>query len=407
MSAPAELAACVAVVGPAQSGKTTLVNALDRALHAHAERPLAYVLQGSPDGTGRYLYEAPELRERLKPRVKGRWAPGTVETICRWIDNCRANLELVVVDFGGKHDPANARMLERCTHYVVVDRAVPRPTSEPDLGYGDMASWERVCQANGLVPSARVRTLIKRGRAEVRRDRDGVLRVTLRSDPSDPDDRTNSRVGAELALELVGLRRRRPAPYDLDLRLRERWKVEDLEDLAGLRTRLEPRARAGGPVVLGGVAPVWAFAAALHRALDVEPRVRVLVFDPKVAGGLVEVPAVVVKEPGGTLGRCLEIHWRRRRGGAGAILDAVITKADRFLEKSSGAELSRIPLPEGSPPAGPIALSGRLPIWLALTLSRWLRSSYPGRPLGHWDASTKQAVFVHGPGAPRAESWEA
>ena len=105
----------------------------------------------------------------------------------------------------------------------------------------------------------------------------------------------------------------RPVPPYLDLGVRDRWRAEDLADLAGLRSRIEESARAGGPVVLGGVAPAWAFAAALQRALDVEPQVQVAVFDPKAETGWVEVPSVLFREPGSRLGECLEVAWRERK----------------------------------------------------------------------------------------------
>src|SRR5205823_5373022 len=59
----ADLAPCVAVIGPPNSGKTTLLHLLDSALQHHPDAPLAYVVKGSPDGSGRYLHRAPDLRE--------------------------------------------------------------------------------------------------------------------------------------------------------------------------------------------------------------------------------------------------------------------------------------------------------------------------------------------------------
>jgi hypothetical protein len=86
----------VAVIGPANSGKTTVLHLLDEALQLHPETPLVYVVMGNPDGTGRYLFRAPQLREPLKPRVKGSWTSVTVETIAEWIEHCRERAELVL-----------------------------------------------------------------------------------------------------------------------------------------------------------------------------------------------------------------------------------------------------------------------------------------------------------------------
>lgn len=74
---PEPPAPCVAVVGPANSGKTTLLHFLDEALQRHAAQPLTYVVKGSPDGTGRYLFHAPELRAALRERVTQQPAPKT------------------------------------------------------------------------------------------------------------------------------------------------------------------------------------------------------------------------------------------------------------------------------------------------------------------------------------------
>src|SRR5918992_4483270 len=104
---PELLAPCVAVVGPANSGKTTLLQLLDDALQRHPAQALAYVVKGNPDGTGRYLFHAPELRRALKERVKGGWCDTTVEIVCGWIEHCRRHLDLVLVDVGGRHAPGN------------------------------------------------------------------------------------------------------------------------------------------------------------------------------------------------------------------------------------------------------------------------------------------------------------
>lgn len=394
------LAPAVAIVGPANSGKTTLLHLLDRELQGHPDRPMVYVVKGNPDGTGRYLYEAPSLRGTLQKRIKGSWREETVEAICRWIENCRSSLELVLVDFGGRHGPDNDRMLFCCSHFVVLARPDPQAPE-----HGDLASWVDVCRANGLAPVARLDSRTD-GAPEVRTGEDGVLEATFRGDADAPGDRTNASVVSALAETLLPLRRRRRIPPYLDLHRRGRWRPEDLRDLAGLAPRLEAAVRAGGPLLLGGAAPTWAYAAALHRALDLDPECLVLQFDPKLAWSLVEVPVALAPAPASDLARSLAVRWRPHPGGRGGALDVEITTPDRFLALASALELARAPVPVGPPPEGPLVLYGSLPIWLALAYSRWLRTAWPDRPLGHWDAGTGQAVFVHGPGAPRAERWE-
>lgn len=411
-----ELAPCVAVVGPANSGKTTFLHLLDRELQGHPDAPLTYVLQGNPDGTGRYLYEAPGLREELKPRVKGRWVPGTVETICRSIANCRATLELVVVDFGGRHSPEDGQILERCSHFLVVARkelwdgaelgALERtlhaghtPSAGPPDEDGDARSWTAVCARSGLAPLAMVRSLWERGEPRVVTGAAGVLEADFRSDVGPPGEETNGEVIAAVARKLLGLRRHRPEPPYLNLHRAERWAPADLEDLAGMAGRLEERVRADGATALGGVAPTWAYAAALHRALDLDPEAEVQVFDPKLSPSLVTIPAGVEPipaDPESPLASSLSVGWSPLAEGEGTLLDIVITSPDRFLALECVDELARAPIPQGSVPEGPLVISGRLPIWLALTYSRLLRQIAPGQPIGQWDAGTEQAVIVHG-----------
>ena len=97
--ASTELAPCVAIVGPPNSGKSTLLNLLDEALQLHPARPAVYVVKGNPDGSGRYIHYSPELREGLKANVKGKWVESTVDQICEWTANARRHLGLVLLDW--------------------------------------------------------------------------------------------------------------------------------------------------------------------------------------------------------------------------------------------------------------------------------------------------------------------
>ncbi len=123
-------APCIAVIGPANAGKTTLLHQLDERLEAKLDSFL--VLKGTPDGIGRALYHSPELRNQpeFKQRVKGKWAQATVDHVCDWLENGRRNLSLALLDCGGRHDEtcaeSNGRMLRGCTHYLVVSRANDR-----------------------------------------------------------------------------------------------------------------------------------------------------------------------------------------------------------------------------------------------------------------------------------------
>lgn len=401
VSEEAPLAPCVAVVGPANSGKTTLLHLLDDVLQTHPEAPRVYVVKGNPDGTGRYLFHAPELREALKPRVKGAWTGVTMRTIGEWIDRCRERLELVLVDVGGMHSPSNAELFARCTHALVVARRFEDEARERAEG---MESWVAAARDAGLRLAGRVRSLWREGAPWIATDSEGAFDAGFRADASTPEDTLNHGLVTRLAEALLDLRVRRPPSEYLDLRLHRDWTFDDLPDLGGLARSLE--ARGHGPLVLGGRAPIWAYAAALHRALDRDPRAAVDVFDPKAPLGLVPVPANLTGDAPPELASCLSARWRGGPGDACTVLEIEITSPDRFLPPSLVAHLPALPRPEGEPPAGPIVVSGAGPIWLHLAYSRWLRSLPGPRSIGLVDARTKSAVFVAGPGSPSARPWE-
>ena len=400
------LAPCVAVVGPANSGKTSLLHLLDAALQTHPSAPLVYVVKGNPDGTGRYLLHAPELREKLKPRVKGAWGETTVETVSGWIDECRRHLELVLLDFGGRHAPANERMLRRCSHFIVVARAEEGREPAGAVATPPGPSWAAVCEAAGLAPVAVVRSLGGSGAPEISRGPSGVLSAAFRADACGPEDPTNRQVVAGIVEEMLALARRREAPAYVDLRLGRDWLPADLRDVGGRLGRIQRLAGAGEPIVLGGGrAPAWAYGAALHRALDVAPAARVRVFDPKVPGALVEVPATPERARGGYLARSVTARWHPLPAGEGATLDFLISTPDRMLSPAAALSPQELPVPAGEPPAGALVVSGSAPIWLLLTATRWLRSISPSATLGIWDARSRSAALLAGPGSPGFRSW--
>jgi len=89
------------------------------------------VVKRNPDGTGRYLFHAPELREPLKERVKGVWCETTVETVCGWIESCRRHFDLVLVDLGGRHAPGNEAIFERTREREEGMASGSAPTPDP------------------------------------------------------------------------------------------------------------------------------------------------------------------------------------------------------------------------------------------------------------------------------------
>ncbi len=386
-----QLAPCVAVVGPANSGKTTLLHMLDEGLQQHPARPLAYVVKGNPDGTGRYLLHAPELREAVKGRVKGSWGETTVATLCGWVDNARSHLELVLLDFGGKHAGSNDAMLSRCSHYIAVARASETEDESRRIG---MASWLEVCERNGLLPVARLRSQWRVGRPEVTRSEQGYLEGTFRADACVPGDVTHRQVMGEAVGTLAALRLRRSrAPY-LDLRLGRDWRHSDLPELGGLRSRLDEAVRAGEPIRLGGRAPRWAYGAVVNHLATLRPEAVIELFDPKVSAGWVRIPCRPRVEQGCRLAASVSARWQRGASRELSTLDLRITTGDRLLEPPAPGSLACLAAPRGEVPNGPIVICGAVPIWLLLSYLRWLRSLPAERRIGVWDARSQGPVWI-------------
>jgi energy-coupling factor transporter ATP-binding protein EcfA2 len=383
-----DLAPCIAVVGPSNSGKTTLLHLLDAALQQHPDQPLAYVVKGNPDGTGRYLFYSPELRGPLKPRVKGRWSTHTVDTVCGWIENTRRRLELVLLDFGGRHAPKNDEMLRRCSHYLVVSRRFGRPAEERREG---LASWESLCDACGLQRIARVHSRL-RGQPAAAETSAG-LECRFRSNAGAPGDPANRVVIDALLARLLALRRRRARLPYFDLRLGRRWDLSDLPSLGGKLPALRRRARSASAVTLGGLhTPTWAYLAAMHRVLDAKPAARIVVYDPKVPGAFVEIPCRLDPSGAGFPKRSLQAAWRKEAGRC--VLDLRVVTRDRFLPSEAALALASAPAPRGPFPASPqLAITGAVPTWLHMTYSRWARHAGAQR-LAVWDAGMSRDVPV-------------
>jgi hypothetical protein len=381
-------APCVVVVGPANSGKTTFLHLLDQALQQHPDLPLVYIVKGTPDGTGRYLFHAPDLREVLKPEVKGRWSATTPATVSQWIAHCRAALDLVIVDFGGRYGAHDDAMLGGCTHFIALAREM---TPAEDAAEG-LDFWSEVCLKNGLLPVARLRSFWQRGRPSVSRAADGTLTGSFRADASRPEDSLNAALIEQVVTELMALRLRRPSPTYVNLQLARRWTLDDLGDLGGQAETLDAMVARGEPVVLGGRAPIWAYAAALHRVLARDPDAKVMVFDPKIEGGLVEIPPDLhPPEPSPWLG-VFTSEWDTQDGEAR--LKLVTLTEDKQLPPDLWRFLANAPSPRLQAPDTTVCVYGVAPVWLHLAYSRWLRRNLPGCTLGHWDASTRRTIVV-------------
>ena len=382
------LAPCIAVTGPPNSGKTTLLHLLDESLQLHPARPAVYVVKGNPDGTGRYLHYSPELRTSLKPQVKGRWAESTVDQIRQWVLNARRNLELVLLDFGGKHSPDNHRMLEVCSHYIVLAPRFPDPAQESAEG---AASWQAECEGQGLTPVAMVESLWQDGACTVRQT-SGLIEATLRSDASAPGDRANAGLIDALTAKLLTMRLPRAPVAGVDLRLSRDWSPSDLPTLGGLLPNVAALAHSGAPLEFSGRAPVWIYLAAMHRALSLNPAAAVRMQDPKIEGGWVSIPPVTTRPFPETP---LRAEWRDSQRPGFCTLEFSITTPDKFLPASASRQLAGLPLPaDPTPPCPRVVVSGAGPIWLHMAYSRWLRSLPSVETIGVWDARNTTEIIV-------------
>lgn len=357
------LAPCIAILGPPNSGKTTLLHLVDAALTAHPDEPLAYVVKGNPDGTGRYLHHAPDLREAFKPLVKGHWTRQTPETIRDWVRRARRSLELVLLDFGGKHDAANLTMLAECSHYLVLARRFDDSAKE---GAEGMESWASEAEAAGLEAVARIESLWETGEAALD---SGSRRGVFRADAGRPGDERNRDLVEPLVSRLMELRVRREEPPYFNLQRAERWSPGDLATLGGRRAALEEAVRRDGFVNLGGKTAIYVFLAAMHQALDARPDASISLFDPKLPGAFLPVPAGFHPTQPGFPPDELRLAWSR--SGDTARLDLSLLATDKFLSIEVALNLHAIPVPAEADPRGlAVTVNGPGPAWLHAACSR-------------------------------------
>lgn len=346
-----QLAPCVAVIGPANAGKSTLLSLLDEQLQKRFTA--AYIIKGNPDGSGRYVFRSPNLREL--PHVKGHWGVTTIAHICESVRAGRRNLEIALLDFGGKHNPVNDRMLKECSHYIVVSRL------------GDSAgeaSWISVAQRNGLVCLAKMCSVARGNEPGIKSSSnglDGIFRFDV-----GPEENANDVVIQALVEKLAEIARPlSELPY-INLNLNTRWEETDIPTVKGLLNRIQDAA-SKGEVALGGAAPIWAYLVAMHRALPVRKDLKVLFFNPTLPQPLVEIPQSrrSGEFPEGLLNiRCSEQsgEWQ---------LDIEIMTEDKFLPSYTTQHLAFAPF-FNTMTGKKVRLNGARPNWLAGVYARWL-----------------------------------
>jgi hypothetical protein len=382
------LAPCIAVVGPANAGKTTLLHQLDEKLKPRLDSFL--VLKGNPDGSGRYLYHSPELRNEpeFKKSAKGQWGDATVDRVCEWVIHGRSNLSLALLDFGGRHDDqtaaGNARMLRVCSHYLVVSR-----DQDPD----GAAFWDVVCRGCGLIRLGWMRSLPLGGATPTVLDSGPAIHATFQVNVL-PGNRVNDVVLAPLLDLLAGM----AVPPDhtpyVNLHLPTDWRTEQIDGVAGQASKIAELASRTGVVVLGGAAPVWAYLAGLRCALEARGDARVFFFDPRQPERLVEIPASLGVSSGAAGAfplEALSVTWAQ--DGALSFLQLKIITPDKFLPPVAAQNLAGAPAPLSAPTTA-VALSGPgCPLWLFGAYARHLRTAGAGS-LASWDGRMQSCVRI-------------
>ena len=370
-------APCIAVVGPANAGKTTLLHLLDEKLHARLRSVL--VIKGNPDGTGRYQFYAPELRELLKAETKGKWIDATVDHISESIVNGRKNLSLALLDFGGRYNERDHRMLRLCSHYILVTRQ-----NDNDAGI----IWEEACRKDGL-------TCVARMRSSASGDDVGPVCDSL-ADPLEgvfrydvgPGDKVNDSVLDPLVARLVTMSREDDhVPY-VDLHFAERWDPVHLKDLRGQAEKLRLLAVQTGTAVIGGRAPIYAYLAAMNCVLEANTDARVFFYDPKLPIALVEIPKR--RESGSLPENLLSVEWREC--GEYRQLELRPLREDRFLPPIVPHSLAFCP-DIGDEIGRCVQLTGAGPQWLHGTYARWLVTKGIER-LRVFDAGSQTFILV-------------
>lgn len=113
----------IAFIGPPHSGKSVLMNAirieLENKLPKETFERDFYVLRACPDGEGNWFSEIPESQRKIL-RYKNRFDDNFVNEVCDELQKLRDQKSLLFVDCGGKIDKKNQRILNLCTHAIIV-----------------------------------------------------------------------------------------------------------------------------------------------------------------------------------------------------------------------------------------------------------------------------------------------
>jgi len=333
----------VVIGGPPHSGKSVLTYLLTRRLRALKVEH--YVLRACPDGEGDWSQETPPERVRLL-RQKGQFSQDFVDRVCR--DLAQRHLPLIV-DVGGKPTPDQERILDQCTHAVLI--------SANEAG---LAEWRDRFERHGLPIIAELRSVLTgedridaetpalRGQiANLERStRVGGLMVEALAQQlqclmtyTDADLKTYhcSHAPTELVVDVDHL------AWWVELPEQQHWQPEYLAHALTY-------APEGTPLSIYGRGPNWLYAAlALHAAPH-----PVYLFDPRM--GWV-APVTLHCTP---LATGDAVAWNIEPFSTHTWIELTPTQPYLDYDDVNGAALPALD------PAQGVVLSGKLPFWLLL-----------------------------------------
>lgn len=143
----------VAFLGPPHSGKTVLLQhlryRLRSLLDAQQFQNDFFVLRACPDGEGDWFSDITADNGKLL-RYKNVFDDAFVETVCNHLQTVAKTKQLVFVDCGGKIDKKNQRILNYCTHAILVSHS-------PEL----LLEWRGAVQASEVEILAEVESALQ------------------------------------------------------------------------------------------------------------------------------------------------------------------------------------------------------------------------------------------------------
>jgi CRISPR-associated protein Csx3 len=333
----------VVIGGPPHSGKSVLTYLLTRRLRALKVEH--YVLRACPDGEGDWSQETPPERVRLL-RQKGQFSQDFVDRVCR--DLAQRHLPLIV-DVGGKPTPDQERILDQCTHAVLI--------SANEAG---LKEWRDRFERHGLPIIAELRSVligedcieaeipVLRGQIANLERFTGVgglmvealaqqLQCLMTYTDADLKTYHCSHAPTELVVDVEHLARW------VELPEQQHWQPEYLAHALTY-------APEGTPLSIYGRGPNWLYAAlALHAAPH-----PVYLFDPRM--GWV-APVTLHCTP---LATGDAVAWNIEPFSTHTWIELTPTQPYLDYDDVNGAALPALD------PAQGVVLSGKLPFWLLL-----------------------------------------